>query len=73
MLDVLFPVLAAVEAGRRPSEVKAVAVAAAEKTIPMKAERGRASFLGERSIGHMDPGARSCALIIATICDALES
>ena len=39
--------------------------AAAEATVPMKAIRGRASFLGERSIGHMDPGARSSALMIA--------
>ena len=30
--------------------------------MPMKAIRGRASFLGDRSIGHMDPGARSSAL-----------
>ena len=38
----------------------------------MKAIRGRASFLGDRSIGHMDPGARSSALIIAAISDVLE-
>jgi dihydroxyacetone kinase-like protein len=38
----------------------------------MKAIRGRASFLGDRSIGHMDPGARSSALIIAAIVEALE-
>jgi dihydroxyacetone kinase-like protein len=38
----------------------------------MKAIKGRASFLGERSIGHMDPGARSSALMIAAICDGLE-
>ena len=46
--------------------------AAAEATIPMKATRGRASFLGERSIGHMDPGARSSALMIAAAVAALE-
>ena len=40
--------------------------------MPMKATRGRASFLGERSIGHMDPGARSSALMVAAVCDALE-
>ena len=34
---------------------------------------GRASFLGERSIGHMDPGARSSALIVAAICDVMEA
>ena len=50
-----------------------VAQTQAEATIPMKAIKGRASFLGERSIGHMDPGARSSALIIAAVCDGLES
>lgn len=40
----------------------------ADMTIDMKAVRGRASFLGERSIGHMDPGAASCALLAATVC-----
>jgi dihydroxyacetone kinase-like protein len=34
----------------------------------MKAIRGRASFLGDRSIGHMDPGARSSSLMIAILC-----
>jgi dihydroxyacetone kinase-like protein len=43
----------------------AAALNAAEATIPMQAQRGRAAFLGERSIGHMDPGARSSALLIA--------
>ena len=45
---------------------------AAEATVPMKATKGRASFLGERSIGHMDPGARSSSLMIAAICTVLE-
>ena len=49
-----------------------VASSAAEATIPMLATRGRASFLGERSIGHMDPGARSTALMVATVCRVLE-
>jgi dihydroxyacetone kinase-like protein len=38
----------------------------------MKAIRGRASFLGERSIGHMDPGARSSQIMIDAVCDVLE-
>jgi phosphoenolpyruvate---glycerone phosphotransferase subunit DhaL len=38
----------------------------------MQATRGRASFLGERSVGHIDPGARSAALMVAAICGALE-
>jgi dihydroxyacetone kinase-like protein len=43
----------------------------ADMTIDMKAMRGRASFLGERSIGHMDPGAASCAFLCATACREL--
>ena len=38
----------------------------------MDAIRGRASFLGERALGHVDPGSRSMALIIAAICDRLS-
>ena len=66
MLDVLRPAVDALAAGRDPA---AAAETAAEATVPMKAIRGRASFLGDRSIGHMDPGAWSSALIIAAICD----
>ena len=38
----------------------------------MRATRGRASFLGERSVGHMDPGARSASLMIGAVCDEFE-
>jgi dihydroxyacetone kinase-like protein len=38
----------------------------------MKATRGRASFLGDRSIGHMDPGARSSSLMVAAVADVME-
>jgi dihydroxyacetone kinase-like protein len=69
MLDVLKPARDALAAGRDPV---AAAHAAAEATIPMKAVRGRASFLGDRSIGHMDPGARSSALLVAAVCGVLE-
>jgi ABC-type glycerol-3-phosphate transport system substrate-binding protein len=41
-------------------------------TAPMKATKGRASYLGERSIGHLDPGAQSSALLIGAVCDVLE-
>jgi dihydroxyacetone kinase-like protein len=73
MLDVLAPVAAELAAGGDGllPRLKARAAAAAAATVPMKALRGRASFLGERSIGHMDPGARSSALMIAAICDVL--
>ncbi len=69
MLDVLAPVAAALESGADPV---AAAEAAAEATVPMKAIRGRASFLGDRSIGHMDPGARSSALLVAAIAAKLD-
>jgi phosphoenolpyruvate---glycerone phosphotransferase subunit DhaL len=74
MLDVLAPVLEQVrsEPQLQPEQLRALAGAAAEATIPMKAIRGRASFLGERSIGHMDPGARSTALIVEAIADVME-
>ena len=62
MIDALEPALEAFQQGKDPV---AAALNAAEATIPMKAQRGRAAFLGERSIGHMDPGARSSALLIA--------
>jgi dihydroxyacetone kinase-like protein len=69
MLDVLYPVHAALAAGKSAVEIIAVADIAAETTIPMKATRGRASFLGERSIGHMDPGARSTALLVRAVAE----
>jgi dihydroxyacetone kinase-like protein len=73
MLDVLAPVVAALaEGGDLVRRLPAVAAAAAEATVPLRATRGRASFLGERSIGHLDPGARSAALLIAAACAALE-
>jgi phosphoenolpyruvate---glycerone phosphotransferase subunit DhaL len=71
LLDVLVPVQKAIASGASAAAVKAEAQKAAEATKPMLAIRGRASFLGERSIGHMDPGSRSAALIVATICDNL--
>jgi len=73
MLDVLVPVHAALVEGAGPARVREVAAAAAEATVPMRAIRGRASFLGERSIGHMDPGARSSALMLSALADAMES
>ena len=74
MLDVLAPALETLRADPSPSQALCATVAeAAEATIPMQAERGRASFLGERSIGHMDPGARSSALMIDTVCKTLEA
>ncbi|MGO4739022.1 dihydroxyacetone kinase subunit DhaL [Bosea sp. 2KB_26] len=73
MLDVLAPLQVALAHGgtdltkRLPEVVKD----AAEATVPLRAIRGRASFLGERSVGHMDPGARSSALLATAICNTI--
>lgn len=65
---------AAAAAGASPAEtLRAAADAAAagaEATIPMQATKGRASYLGERSIGHKDPGATSSALLLDTAAKA---
>ena len=45
--------------------------AGAHATVPMQARKGRASYLGERSVGHQDPGATSSALIVAALGRAL--
>ncbi|RDV00818.1 dihydroxyacetone kinase subunit DhaL [Trinickia dinghuensis] len=73
LLDVLVPVHEELSAGTANvlERVKHRATSAADATIPMLAVRGRASFLGERSIGHMDPGAHSSALVISAVCDFL--
>jgi dihydroxyacetone kinase-like protein len=68
MLDVLVPVQRALTDGADIGRLPGIADAAADATVPMQAIRGRASFLGERSIGHMDPGARSSAIMIAALC-----
>jgi len=77
MLDVFGPVRDALSGATADpllgDRIKRVATEAAETTVNMKAIRGRASFLGDRSIGHMDPGACSAALMIATIVDTLET
>ena len=67
MLDVLAPVQAALADGADAVDISQAAEAARDATIDMLAQRGRASFLGERSIGHMDPGARSSQIMIAAL------
>jgi dihydroxyacetone kinase-like protein len=69
MLDVLVPTHETMAQGAGAVAIKTTAARAASATVPMRATRGRASFLGERSIGHMDPGARSSSLMIAALCD----
>lgn len=72
MLDVLAPVAVALEAGDDAASIARIAADAAQATVPMQALRGRAAFLGERSVGHMDPGARSASLIIGAVCAVFE-
>ena len=66
---------AAAEAGQGLAEAARAAAEAAEAgalaTIPLQARKGRASYLGERSIGHQDPGATSTALLFRTLADVL--
>jgi dihydroxyacetone kinase-like protein len=79
MLDALVPAAtaaqAALDAGGDDRAVVAAAREAAEAgaqaTIPMLATKGRASYLGERSIGHQDPGATSAALLVGALADVL--
>lgn len=76
MLDVLAPLQAEFAHADSPDfggRIKRAAAEAAQATVPMRAIRGRASYLGDRSIGHMDPGARSVWLIADAICDALAA
>ena len=71
MLDVLVPLQQALASTQPVTSLGPLTLAAAAATTPMLATRGRASFLGERSIGHMDPGARSSALILVALLEAL--
>lgn len=72
LLDVLVPVHALLAGGGDAKAIAAEAMQAADRTTPMLAIRGRASFLGERSIGHMDPGSRSASLLIGAAVETLE-
>lgn len=72
MLDVLQPVHDALLQGKTGLEIADVADSAADATVPMKALRGRASFLGDRSIGHMDAGGRSVALLVRAVVESIE-
>jgi phosphoenolpyruvate---glycerone phosphotransferase subunit DhaL len=53
------------------SAAAAAAAAGAAATVPMQARKGRASYLGPRSVGHEDPGAASTALILAALADVV--
>lgn len=66
----------AAEAGKSPEDTLRAAAEAAREganaTEPMKATKGRASYLGERSIGHLDPGAVSSAILLEQAVAALD-
>lgn len=70
MLDALVPAVAALatsfDAAAEAAEAGALA------TVPMQARKGRASYLGERSIGHQDPGATSSALLFAALAEVAK-
>jgi len=77
MLDALYPALdagkqAVAENAPLPQVTQRMAAGAEEgmkKTIPMLATKGRASYLGERSIGHQDPGATSSWLLLKSLAE----
>ena len=79
MVDALAPAVdaldAALAAGGSLAEAIEAAVAAAERgrdaTIPLVARKGRASYLGERSAGHQDPGATSVTLLVTAAATTL--
>jgi len=73
LLDVLAPVQAVLAAGGAdmPARVRQCAIDSAAATAQIAATRGRASFLGDRALGHVDPGSRSMSLIIGAVCDHL--
>jgi phosphoenolpyruvate---glycerone phosphotransferase subunit DhaL len=80
MVDTLAPAVAELRAaladGADPPSAMRRAVAAAEAgmraTIPMLATKGRASYLGERSIGHQDPGATSAYYLMLALNDVIS-
>jgi dihydroxyacetone kinase-like protein len=80
MVDAWTPAIAALKeavgAGKDTYEVLEAAVNGADQgvqdTIPLQARKGRASYLGERSIGHQDPGATSSWLMLKTLLEVVE-
>lgn len=78
MVDAMVPAVEALEAGigDLPAALEAAAVAAAEgrdRVTPLVARKGRASYLGERSAGHQDPGATSTTILFESLRDALRA
>ena len=76
LLDVLDPLqrqLASVNTTNMAARDRQCALDAAQATAAVHAISGRASSLGDRALGHVDPGSRSMALIVGAICDRLEA
>lgn len=81
MLDVLIPTAECLRSlahsdlplGRRLALVRGAAEGGMQATRDLVATKGRAAFLGERARGVIDPGARSCQVMISAICDVLEA
>lgn len=81
MVDALTPAVtaakSAAEGGGTAAQVLTAAAeaatAGAEATVPMQARKGRASYLGERSIGHKDPGATSTGYLLQALADAAKA
>lgn len=74
MLDALEPAVASLDDTATSFDAaRAAAEQGTLETVPMQARKGRASYLGERSIGHEDPGAASSALLMAALAQAVAS
>jgi len=79
MLDALIPALEAAKASQDEGlhimlrGIVNAAETGMKATIPLIAKKGRASYLGERSIGHQDPGATSSWLILKTLAETMDS
>lgn len=81
MCDVWWPVVESLKQSNEQNlsikealdQAHIVAEKAAENTIPMQARKGRASYLGERSIGHKDPGSASVVLMIQALANSINA
>jgi phosphoenolpyruvate---glycerone phosphotransferase subunit DhaL len=81
MVDSLAPAVRALDESLQDGVSIADALARAQEaseagmraTVPLQAQKGRASYLGERSIGHQDPGATSMALIVAALARSVAT
>lgn len=81
MCDVWWPVVESLKQSNEQNlsikealnQAQIIAEKAAENTIPMQARKGRASYLGERSIGHKDPGSASVVLMIQALANSVNA